>query len=86
MPQSACYFRNNSLRNYKLTLLGLKLIGTRKLLVIRSIERWLLLRGCFTLKSLQFQSRPELLAVIIIVCGCYSEVVVNLRCIRDWDL
>ncbi len=23
MPQSACYFRNNSLRNYKLTLLGL---------------------------------------------------------------
>ncbi len=24
MPQSACYFRNNSLRNYKLTLVGLK--------------------------------------------------------------
>ncbi len=24
MPQSACYFKNNSLKNYKLTLLSLK--------------------------------------------------------------
>ena len=31
MPQSACYFKNNSLRNYKLTLLGLtKNIYTRE--------------------------------------------------------
>ncbi len=31
MPQSACYFKNNSLRNYKLALLGLtKNIYTRE--------------------------------------------------------
>ncbi len=34
MPQSACYFRNNSLRNYKLTLHGLKCFGTKNITLV----------------------------------------------------